>query len=126
MTWTLCLSGSAIVRGGAGANSNIISYIGAYKTELDNFSDETEAWLSSRVRGNIIDKYSTITVNGKKVLQLLAANMVARKIINYDMSGYTSLGEATTMLNVIEGEINDCLKIVDDDNWFAYAGLTRP
>jgi len=105
MSWTLCTSGQAIRKAGGNANSNIIISGQA----LADFSDQVEGvvcmktkkdWISSgagndRISGALID---------------VTSDLIAMKIINYDMSGYTSKLEAQTMLDVLKDNSDTIIK----------------
>ena len=120
MTWTLCTSGSAIAKAGAGANSIII----ADDTNLAIWSDEAEAYVCDTARVDVVSNYENLTSNGKRILSELASSLVAQKIINYDMSGYTSRSEASMMLNVLENNIVRTISLISDDKIKTYLEAT--
>lgn len=124
MSWTLCTSGSAIAKAGAYCNSNIISYDATYKPILDTWSDEVEGLVCDVARVSLSGSYASLNAAGKQVLGTLTSSWIAQKIINYDMGGFTSLGEATTMLNVLENDIKRCIDLVKDDKIKTYLGAT--
>lgn len=121
MTWTLCTSGSAIHRAGA----NVSSTIATSGSALADYSDEAESRIASLARYDVVANYANFTSNGKKILQELSANMVAEKMINYDLSGYTTLGEATTMLNVLKTNINELIEMIIEDKIKTYLEITE-
>ena len=116
MTWTLCTSGSAIHRAGA----NVSSTIATSGSALTNYSDEAEARISSLARYNVVTNYGSLTTEGKKILQELCANLIAEKMINYDLSGYTTLGEGTTMLNVLRTNTQEIINMIIEDKIKTY------
>jgi len=120
MAWTLCTSGSAIHEAGA----NVNAAIAANATALADYSDEAEAAICAMVPYDVVTNFSSLTAQGKKIFQQLAAKMVAQQMIKYDMSGFTSIGEATQMLNVLENDIARAVGIVTADNNRKYLGIS--
>jgi len=120
MTWTLCTSGAAIHEAGANANSVVI----ASGALLKDYSDTAEALVCSQARYDVVTNYGTLTAQGKKIVQDIAASYVAQKIIKYDMSGYTTMNEAITMINILENTIDRNLKLIKDDKIKTYLVIT--
>ena len=119
MTWTLCTSGSAIHKAGENADATII----ASGSALADYSDEAEALCSVTARYNVVTNYASLTTEGKKILQDVASTYIAERIIKWNMSGFTSRGEATTMLNVLENDLQRNLKYLSEDKFKTYLGI---
>lgn len=96
MAWTLCTSGAAVAK--AGANASSITASGAV---LSEWSDEVEGTINTRTRKDWTANFSSVGANFQGVLEDLSSDLIAMKIINYDMSGYNKLLEAQTMLDVL-------------------------
>ena len=111
MSWTLTTSGAAILKAGLNANSTII----ASGASLAKWSDEAEAVLCTHTRYDLINNYSNINTNFKPIFDDAASDIIAMRIINYDMSGYTSRTEAQTMLDVIRDNLLRNLELIKDD-----------
>lgn len=94
MAWNLCLSGAAIAKAGLNANSDII----VSGVTMDRWSDETEGFINSETRRDWIT--DTASANFAGALEDVASSHIANKIINYDMSGFTSRFEAGLMMDV--------------------------
>ena len=92
--WNFCSSAAAIAKAGANANSTIV----ASSATLDAWSGETEGFINAETRRDWITDIAT--TNFKGTLAEVASAHIANKIINYDMSGYTSRLEAGTMMDV--------------------------
>lgn len=107
MSWTLTTSGACIAK--AGLNANVSGAL------LQRWSDEAEGSLSTIGRYDWVANYGTIGANFKPILDDAASDMVAMKIINYDMSGFTSRLEAQTMLDVIRDNLVRNLDALKDD-----------
>ena len=82
-----------------------------HSTDLDtgwNNTSEFEDWLSqSEAVINVMSRYdwvassAAITTNQLPILKETTANLAAISAITYDMSGYTSRGEAESMITVL-------------------------
>lgn len=121
MSWTLCLSGSAILKAGVNVNSTIVSYA-TNKTFLDQLSDEAEQMACSLARSNVIANYSSLTTNGKQILAQYCEAVIAQNLINYDIDNI-GRSTATQMLNVLESQKIDAVKIITDDKNKTYLGV---
>lgn len=120
MSWTLCTSGAAIAEAGLNANSTIV----ASGAALAEWSDQAEAAACDLGRYDIVTNFSSLTTNGIKIFQEYVVSYIAQKIIKYDMSGYTSRGEATLMLNLLEDTKAKAKNIIEDDKYKTYLGIT--
>jgi hypothetical protein len=110
MSWTLCTSGSAIRKAGVNANSAIISSGSA----LADWSDQAEGRIESECRRSWVANYSGLPASVKNALADTASSDIAKKIINYDMSGFTSRTEAQTMLNVLDDIFRQNIQVLKD------------
>lgn len=109
MSWTLCTSGAAIYKAGANVSSSVIS--GAI---LADWSNKAEAYINAATGYDWTTNYASLQTNYKYILDDLCASIIARNMINYDMSGYTSRQEATTMLDVLTDTINIQTAVLKD------------
>lgn len=97
MSWTLTTSGAAIDKAGANANTTII----ASTARLANWSDQAEAFLSLRTRYDWVKNFSTVKTNLKPLLNDAVSDLIAIKIINYNLNNYPVKTQAQVMLNVL-------------------------
>lgn len=111
MSWTLSLSSAAIYKAGAGADTNATT---SGFTMLTKWSDEAEASLSTLTNRDWVAEYSSVGTNFKGILDDTISSMIAKRIINYNMAGYTTRMEAQVMLDVISDEIRTNLDILKD------------
>jgi len=111
MSFTLCTSGAAIAKAGASASATAI----ASAALLTEWSDEAEGWVCMKTRKDWVTDYPTGVLTG--VLADLTSDLIAMKIINYDMSGYTQLSEAQTMLNVLKDNSDTLIKDLREDSF---------
>ena len=110
MPYTFTTSGAAIRKAGINANSTITAS-GSY---LVSFFDEAEGLINSATRYDWISNYSNVGANYKNILGDVCSDIVASKIINADMSGFSSKVEAQTMLDVLRDNINRALDILKE------------
>ena len=108
MTWTLCTSGSAIVKAGGHVSS-----ISGSATHLANWSDEAEGRIEAETRRSWVANYSGLPTGIKGVLSDTASSLIAMNIIAYDTTGYLSR-EADILLNVNDDKANAGLRILKD------------
>ena len=105
MTWVLCTSGAATAK--AGANANISGAL------IAEWSNEVEGTINTLTRRDWITNPPTAKFSG--ALADLASDMIAMKIINFDMGGFTSRLEASTMLDVLRDNSSRILDALKED-----------
>jgi len=113
MTWTLCTSGSAYSKAGVNASSTITTW-GTGATYMNNWSDEAEGFICAETRRDWVTNCTSLSDMIKNVLSNVCSSLIAMNIINYDMSGYTSRQEATTMLDVNDSIMGKGLQFLKD------------
>lgn len=111
MSWTLSMASHAIVKAGSGANSTIT----ASSAMLANWSDQAEGKLNTLTRKDWVADYSDVTANFKPILDDVVSDIVAMRIIRYDMSGYTSKVEAQVMLDALRDEMTTSIEALKNE-----------
>lgn len=106
MTETFCDSGAVKLKAGANVSSSLTA---AHYTELIN---QAENFINSVTLTDYVATYSGLPDDKKKLLEDAASCHAAVGAINYDMSGYTSRQEATTMLNVVWARMQEAIKLL--------------
>ena len=101
MSFTLCTSDAAIVKAGVNANAALILNV----TRLNQFSDEVEASINAITNKDWVADIATVKPNFVGILQDLASDEIAMKIIAHDLQAYGTL-EATTMLDLLTNNAN--------------------
>ena len=94
-----------------GANASATSNVEAY---INQFMTEAESWINSTTRYNWSDNYPTLNVDVKGILKMVASAKAAMMVISFDMSGFFSLAEAQTRLNVLAYEVDLGIKKLND------------
>lgn len=92
-----------------GANASATSNAEAY---INDFMTQVESRINVESEYNWSDAYSGLNVDVKGILKEAASNLAAMYVIQYDMSGFTSLAEAQTMLSVLDSNYQDCIKLL--------------
>jgi len=113
MGWTLTTSGAATLKAGQGANTSLC----ASGAALLIFANQAEAQVNTLTRKDWVADYANVTANFKEILSDVTSDVIAMKIINYDMSGYTSRQEATTMLDVLRDNISKNIEVLKDQKY---------
>ena len=132
MSWTLCTSGSAIVKAGANASAILCSGSGIVQNTdgktgaqcLAEFSDEVEGTICTKTRYNWVSNYSSITSQFKPILAELSSDLIAMKIMGYDLSGWGSKNEYLTMLNILKDNSDKCFDALEKDEIKKKIGAT--
>lgn len=115
----MCISGTAILKAGAGMNSSIsgasLTVSGAgTQVAIDNWIDQAESTINTVTRFNWTDKYDTLDDDVKFILEEAVSNLAAIYAIQFDMSGYTSRTEAETMMDVLRDAALRAISILKD------------
>ena len=110
MPFTLCTSGSATAKAGDGVSSGALTNA----QRLDDWSDQVEGRIIAETRRDWVGQYSSLTSGVKNALANATSAGIAKEMIAYDMSGYTSRQEALTMLNVQDATIAETIRFLKD------------
>ena len=84
------------------------------EARINDLCLQVESEINASVRFNFSDAVSGLNADVKGILAALEASMVAVKIIQYNMSGYTSRTEAEDMINVNRDSMLRNLSILRD------------
>ena len=97
----------------AGANASTTSKAEAY---TNFYIAQAESRINVESEYNWSDAYSSLNVDVKYVLQEAASNLAAVYVIQYDMSGFTSLKEAQSMVDILLFNYQACIKLLQEKN----------
>lgn len=109
---TLC--GQTDVAKNAGASASTTSVAEAY---TNVYIKEAEGLLCSKSRYDWVTNYASISTIGKEILRDAVSAYAAIKVINYDMSGFTSRQEALIMINLLWAVWSETYKLMDDNKY---------
>ena len=82
----------------AGANASATSNVEAY---INDFMTQAEAKINVMTGHNWSDAYTGLNTDVKGILKETASNLAAMYVINFDLSGFSTIYEAETMLDVL-------------------------
>lgn len=109
---TLC--GQTDVAKKAGANASATSVAEAY---TNVYIKEAEGLLSAVSRYDWVTNYASVSTIGKEILRDAVASYAAVKVLNYDMSGFTSRQEALIMVNILWACWTETFKLMKENNY---------
>lgn len=110
MAWSGTLATDAECQFKAGANkSGSITEAQRNKLIL-----QAESIINCITRYNWTDAYSTLNADVKYILSAAASDYVGIHMIDYDMSGYSSLEEAQSMICTLRDDLIRCLSLLKD------------
>lgn len=107
----MCLSGAAITKAGLNANSAIT----LSGTMLDKWSEEVEGFICTATRKDWLSSSLILNPNFSGILADTASDLIAMKIIGYDMFSYPSRAEAQTILDVLRDNSERNMEILKDE-----------
>lgn len=120
MAETLCNSGNVKLAAGANVSSAITA---AQYTELIN---QAEGQLTADTGVNWVTHWPAISGNSyAKSIEQAAANWAAVNAIKYDPSGYTTIGEAVTIINACLDRYDRAVNKLKDANVYRPFGGTK-
>jgi hypothetical protein len=112
MSFTLCTSGAIIHKAGANVNVNAA----ASGALLAEWCDAAEGFIVTETRREWVTQYASLSTGVKGMLADVCSSLAATNLVNYDMSGYTSRQEATTILDVLRDNFTRGLSALKDFN----------
>ena len=102
---------TAEVQRKAGENASSTSNTEAY---INDYVAQAESRINSVCRYNYSDNYSSLDNDVKNILKEVASNIAAIYVIQFDMSGFDSRGEAENMINVLNAGVMSGLSLLKD------------
>ena len=102
---------TAEVQRKAGANASSVSNTEAY---INDYMTQVESYINVVCKVNFSDLYSSLNADVKGILKEIASNLAAMYVIEYDMSGFTTLAQAQTMLDVLWDMAQKSLSLLKD------------
>ena len=106
----MCLSSAAVAKAGSGVNTDVLDD----SVALASFSDAAEGEIVAETRRDFLTSYSDLHAGISGAVAAVCASKIAKQMIQYDMSGYTSLEQAQTMLDVQDDVVRKGMAILKD------------
>ena len=119
MSFKLCTSGAIVIKAGAYPSDTAK----ASAAILQQFSDEAEGYINAITRFDWVANYDSVLANFKPVLADAASCLAGAYVIAYDMSGYTSRGEAESMNNILYDRATRAIEALRDEKLKTKAGV---
>ena len=119
MAETLCISGTVIWKAGANASSTITGD----PVPLSLFINQAEGEINSATRFDWVTAYSGLNSISKLILEEACSNLAAIYTIQYDMSGYTSRGEAESMITILRDGYLRAIQFLRDIKTQTFLGV---
>jgi len=119
MSFLFCTSGAIVIKAGRYPSDTAA----ASAAILQQFSDDAEGYINAITRYDWIANYSSVSTNFKQVLADAASCLAGAYIIAYDMSGYTSRGEAESMINILYDRAAKAIEALRDEKLKTKAGV---
>lgn len=91
----------------ASATANVEAYINVYIKQAESF-------ICCFCRYNFLDAYATLNSDVQEMLKMVASDLAAIYVIQYDMSGFASRIEAEDMVNILRDSALRGLAILRD------------
>ena len=126
MVGTLCASGAAIAKAGAGMSSTINTLAGAAAGTfaIDDWIEEAEGYLSALTKTDLVAGWSaTSGASTAPMLTEYCSRQAAIEAIKYNMSGYTSRVEAEDLMNIHLFRMNEIVKILNQASVQDFMGV---
>jgi len=111
MSWTLTSGAYVIDESGLYYNSGISG------ASLTRWSDEAEGFIVASTRYDWVTNYSSLPVSAKGLLNETTAKLIANNVIKWDTTGYNSLADATTIIDVNTDIITRNIEILRDQKY---------
>ena len=102
MATTMCLSGAALLKAGANVSTTLSTTGG---DNVNSFINQAESRINVATRYNWTDVYASLNDDVKKILEDYCASLAGISCVLYDMSGYTSRGEAEDIINTLRDNV---------------------
>jgi len=81
-----------------GLDANATANTEAY---INQFISEAESYINAICGYNFSDVYADLNVDVKALLKMAASNLAAIFVLNYSLSGFQSMREAETRIDVL-------------------------
>lgn len=97
------------------AGENVDS-TGWVEANINQWCAEAESFINCVCRYNFSDTYASLNADVKKILTEAASNLTAIYGIKYNMAGFTTIGEAENMINILWARFQQCMEVLKDQN----------
>jgi len=113
-TGIFCNQAQMLQKAGANATSVMNATTDTTFVYSNSFIGQAESIINVMSMENWSDGYAALDVDVKALLTSAASAWAGMRVIQYDMSGFTSRDEAETMLDVLQDEFLNAVSILRD------------
>ena len=113
-TGIFCNQAQMLQKAGANATSVMNATTDTAFVYSNSFIGQAESIINVMSMENWSDGYAALDVDVKALLTSAASAWAGMRVIQYDMSGFTSRDEAETMLDVLQDEFLNAVSILRD------------
>ena len=110
---------NADIQARAGTNANATAKATA---ATDVYVLDVESFINVTSKYNFSDAYAGLNADVKELLVEAGASLCAIKVIMWDMSGYTNLSEAQTMIDILYTNAQDALRLLKEKQYQTFMG----
>jgi len=96
-------------KAGSGASSTALQ-----ETYTNQYIKEAEGWIMSQVKKeNLVSDYADYSDEVKELLRLIASNIAAIFVINYDQTGWSRRSDADIRVQTLWGTAKSAMEDLD-------------
>ncbi len=110
MALTFTTTTKAIAKAGSGADATIV----ADTTTLTAWGEDIENTLCQKTRRNWIASFSDLPTTVKGALSEYTSSAIAKRIVAHSQKGYPIIGEAVTLLNMLDDDVKTGFEALKD------------
>jgi len=107
-----CSAQDAIYKAGENADATITGK----QDVIHKWISEYQSYINVKLRYNFSDNWTNLNTDVRELLRNVTSNLVAIKIISYNMAGYTSRVEAETIIDVLNNDAERMLNILEQNS----------
>ena len=102
---------TAEVQRKVGANASTTSNV---ESHINQFMAEAESYINVVTGVNYSDSYTSLNADVRDILKMVASNLAAIMVINYDMTGFATRLEVQTRIDVLYDAAQSGLRLLKE------------
>ena len=117
----ICQSGAVVWKCGANVSPFFQTISGS---NIDNFIPQAECFVNVATRKDWSGAWSTLTGDTRSMVTDAVASVAAIDCINYDMSGFITIGEAESMMTILWQKALHAISILKKEKVKEFMGVS--
>lgn len=105
----ICQSGAVVWKCGANVSPYFQTISGA---NIDNFIPQAECFVNAATRKDWSGAWANLTGDVRSIVTGVVSDLAAIYCINFDMSGFTTIGEAESMITTLDRRVSHGISIL--------------